>query len=213
MRLRRAPRRSSTASAPPARSGSARPTWPATGPTDDLRRRARRVRRATCATSSRRRCTGCGTPCCSRQPADARQHRSRAPAQNIHQHYDLSNELFTTFLDESMTYSSALFDGEPDGAGDDLADRAAPQDRPAARRAGRRRRHPAARDRHRLGRARDPRGAARGAEVTSLTISTEQAELARERIAAAGLADRATRAAAGLPRGRAASTTPSSASR
>ena len=36
------------------------------------------------------------------------------------------------------------------------------------------------------------RAAARGATVTSLTISTEQAELARQRIAEAGLTDRAT---------------------
>jgi cyclopropane-fatty-acyl-phospholipid synthase len=34
---------------------------------------------------------------------------------NIHRHYDLSNELFELFLDESMTYSSAWF-----GPGDDL---------------------------------------------------------------------------------------------
>jgi cyclopropane-fatty-acyl-phospholipid synthase len=30
---------------------------------------------------------------------------------NIHLHYDLSNELFESFLDETMTYSAALFDG------------------------------------------------------------------------------------------------------
>ena len=30
---------------------------------------------------------------------------------NIHAHYDLSNELYALFLDPSMTYSSALFDG------------------------------------------------------------------------------------------------------
>ncbi|SFB20664.1 cyclopropane-fatty-acyl-phospholipid synthase [Amycolatopsis marina] len=35
---------------------------------------------------------------------------------NVHRHYDLSNELFSTFLDETMTYSSALF-----APGDDLA--------------------------------------------------------------------------------------------
>jgi cyclopropane-fatty-acyl-phospholipid synthase len=40
---------------------------------------------------------------------------------NIRRHYDLSNELFTTFLDESMTYSSALFDGEPENSGEELA--------------------------------------------------------------------------------------------
>ncbi|GIH26387.1 cyclopropane-fatty-acyl-phospholipid synthase [Acrocarpospora phusangensis] len=30
---------------------------------------------------------------------------------NVHRHYDLSNELFAAFLDETMTYSAALFDG------------------------------------------------------------------------------------------------------
>ena len=75
---------------------------------------------------------------------------------NIERHYDLSNELFALFLDESMTYSSARF--EP---GDYLRRRAAPQDRPAARRHRRRPGHARARDRHRVGRARGARRAAR----------------------------------------------------
>ena len=82
---------------------------------------------------------------------------STARGENIHRHYDLSNDLFKTFLDESMTYSSALFDGEPYGAADDLADAQRRKvDRlldAAAVGAGTRR----ARDRHRLGRARHPR--------------------------------------------------------
>ena len=111
--------------------------------------------------------------------------------QNIHHHYDLSNNLFATFLDESMTYSSAIFDGEPYGSDEDLAEA----------------------QRRKVDRLLDAAGvgagtrvlevgtgwgelairaARRGAEVTSLTISTEQAELARERIAAAGVRDRAT---------------------
>ena len=73
--------------------------------------------------------------------------------QNIHQHYDLSNDLFTLFLDETMTYSSAIFAGEPSGSPESARGRPAPQDRPAARLGRGRRRHPAARDRHRLGRA------------------------------------------------------------
>ena len=83
--------------------------------------------------------------------------------QNIQHHYDLSNDLFKTFLDESLTYSSAIFTGEPYGSDEDLADGAAPQDRPAARLRRGRQGHQAARDRHRLGRAGDPRGATRGA--------------------------------------------------
>ena len=111
--------------------------------------------------------------------------------QNIHHHYDLSNDLFRAFLDESLTYSSAIFTGEPYGTDDDLAGA----------------------QRRKVDRLLDIAGvgagtrlleigtgwgelairaARRGAQVTSLTISTEQADLARERIATAGLNDRAT---------------------
>src|SRR6185312_12039454 len=41
---------------------------------------------------------------------------------NIHRHYDLSNDLFKTFLDETLTYSSAVFDGEPAHSTEPLAD-------------------------------------------------------------------------------------------
>jgi cyclopropane-fatty-acyl-phospholipid synthase len=108
---------------------------------------------------------------------------------NIHQHYDLSNELFKLFLDESMTYSSALFAGDPARSPDSLADA----------------------QRRKIDRLLDTAGvgdgtrlleigtgwgelamraAARGAQVTTLTISTEQAEFANRRIAAAGLTGR-----------------------
>jgi cyclopropane-fatty-acyl-phospholipid synthase len=124
----------------------------------------------------------------SRQPS-AHDNTKDGARQNIHHHYDLSNDLFKTFLDESMTYSSALFNGEPYGAGDDLADA----------------------QRRKVDRLLDVAGvgsgtrlleigtgwgelairaARRGAHVTSLTISTEQAALARVRVAEAGVADR-----------------------
>ena len=110
---------------------------------------------------------------------------------NIHQHYDLSNELFALFLDETMTYSSAIFAGEPSGAAEALADA----------------------QRRKIDRLLDATGVtagtrlleigtgwgelalragARGAQVTSLTISSAQAGLARERIAAAGLTENVT---------------------
>ena len=100
---------------------------------------------------------------------------------NISHHYDLSNDLFALFLDETLSYSSALFDtsvtakgDEPPAPGRDPAGArrpagrprpqprprrgAGPQDRAAARPGRGRRGHPRARDRHRLGRARHPRG-------------------------------------------------------
>jgi cyclopropane-fatty-acyl-phospholipid synthase len=105
---------------------------------------------------------------------------------NIHRHYDLSNELFELFLDESMTYSSAWF-----GRGDDLH---AAQLRKidgildyAGVRAGSRVLE--------IGTgwgALAIRAAQRGATVTSLTISVEQQELAMRRAAQAGVSDRVT---------------------
>jgi cyclopropane-fatty-acyl-phospholipid synthase len=104
----------------------------------------------------------------------------------IAHHYDLSNDLFRLFLDESLSYSSALFDGD---AGEDL--------------------HTA--QLRKIDRLLDVTGvgpgtrvleigtgwgelairaAARGATVRSVTLSSEQQSLARERIAAAGCGDR-----------------------
>jgi cyclopropane-fatty-acyl-phospholipid synthase len=103
---------------------------------------------------------------------------------NISRHYDLSNELFAEFLDETMTYSSAWF--EP---GDDL-------------RSAQLRKIDGVLD---LARVRSGmrvleigsgwgglsvRAAAeRGAHVTTLTLSAEQQKLAQERAAEAGVAD------------------------
>ncbi|WP_446664763.1 class I SAM-dependent methyltransferase [Flexivirga sp. B27] len=49
-----------------------------------------------------------------RQPSGDRPDRTHSRS-NVERHYDLSNELFASFLDETMSYSSALF-----GPGDDL---------------------------------------------------------------------------------------------
>ena len=56
-----------------------------------------------------------------RRPGGAAQHPPTAPGSNIHRHYDLSNDLFALFLDETMTYSSALFDVAARRAGTLLA--------------------------------------------------------------------------------------------
>ncbi|MGZ3144010.1 class I SAM-dependent methyltransferase [Lentzea chajnantorensis] len=106
--------------------------------------------------------------------------------QNIHRHYDLSNDLFERFLDETMTYSSALFDGDRgldlhaaqlrkiDGVLDYAGVRAGSRVLEIGTGWG----------------ALAIRAARRGATVTSLTISAEQRKLALERVAAAGLRDR-----------------------
>ncbi|QQQ73483.1 class I SAM-dependent methyltransferase [Saccharothrix sp. 6-C] len=104
---------------------------------------------------------------------------------NVHRHYDLSNDLFAAFLDESMTYSSAWF-----SPGDD--DLHAAQLRKvdgvldlADVRAGTRLLE--------IGTgwgALAIRAAERGARVTTLTLSAEQKHLAEQRIARAGVADR-----------------------
>jgi cyclopropane-fatty-acyl-phospholipid synthase len=103
---------------------------------------------------------------------------------NISRHYDLSNELFGLFLDETMTYSCAVW--EP---GDDLA-------------AAQRRKYQAVAELARLkpgmhvleigtgwgGMA--MHAAQLGCTVTSATISRQQHDLAERRIAEAGLHDR-----------------------
>ncbi len=102
---------------------------------------------------------------------------------NIARHYDLSNDLFRAFLDESMTYSSALFGG---GAEETLT---GAQVRKMDRlldvtgvRSGSRVLE--------IGTgwgALALRAAERGARVTTVTLSEEQAALARERIERSGM--------------------------
>ena len=122
----------------------------------------------------------------------ARQPRSRntvtRASRNVSAHYDLSNELFALFLDETMTYSSALFDRLP-GSSEDLADA---QRRKVDRLLDAAAVGPGSRVLE-IGTGWGElclRAAARGASVRSLTLSRQQALLARQRVAAAGLADR-----------------------
>ncbi|MGA0333452.1 MAG: class I SAM-dependent methyltransferase [Kiritimatiellia bacterium] len=105
---------------------------------------------------------------------------------NIQEHYDLSNELYATFLDPSLTYSSAIFERE----GEDLElaqyrkiDRLIDQLSPGA-------------EDHVLeigsgwGACAIRMAQRTGCRVTSLTLSDRQAEEARQRVQAAGLEDR-----------------------
>ncbi|QNG55971.1 class I SAM-dependent methyltransferase [Pseudonocardia petroleophila] len=105
--------------------------------------------------------------------------------ENIQRHYDLSNDLFATFLDETMSYSAGWF---ADGS-DDLVHAQERKIDGILDMAG------VGPDSHVLeigtgwgGLA--TRAAQRGARVTTLTISAEQAKLAEERLTKAGVADR-----------------------
>ena len=125
-----------------------------------------------------------------RQPPDDLQTVAGA-RRNIGRHYDLSNELFALFLDETMTYSSAIFGTGADGApvASDLAE-------------AQRRKIDRLLDRAGVGpgcRVLEVgtgwgelaiRAARRGATVRSITISREQQALAARRVAEAGLAGR-----------------------
>lgn len=122
-----------------------------------------------------------------RQPAAQRNTRTGA-RDNISRHYDLSNDLFALFLDDTLTYSSAVFRGFP-------AEHAL---LPAAQH----RKIDRLLDLAEVGEGTRLleigtgwgelalRAAARGAHVTSLTLSREQRDLARRRVHQAGLADR-----------------------
>jgi cyclopropane-fatty-acyl-phospholipid synthase len=127
-------------------------------------------------------------PVVTRSQPQSSQRSRRQARQDVEAHYDLSNDLFGEFLDETMSYSSALFPGLP-ASWPDLADA----------------------QRQKIDRLLDAahvgpgtelleigtgwgelciRAAARGANVRSVTLSERQQRLARQRVAAAGLTDR-----------------------
>lgn len=105
---------------------------------------------------------------------------------NIAAHYDLSNEMFAAFLDPSMSYSSAMFDPERPVAEQDMHE-------------AQLRKVDAVLDLARVGPGTELleigtgwgtlaiQAARRGARVTTVTLSVEQAAWAQERIEAAGL--------------------------
>ncbi|GAA0834017.1 class I SAM-dependent methyltransferase [Streptosporangium amethystogenes subsp. fukuiense] len=121
-----------------------------------------------------------------RMPGDQRG-AERDARRNVRRHYDLSNELFAEFLDETMTYSAALFDGPASwetlaGAQRAKIDRLLDQ---AGVGAGTRLLE--------IGTGWGElalRAASRGAAVTTVTLSQQQRALAGARIAEAGLSDR-----------------------
>jgi len=107
---------------------------------------------------------------------------------NIEAHYDLSNDLFAAFLDPSLAYSSAMFDEARPWADQALEEAQV-------------RKVDAALDLAKVGPGMRVleigtgwgtlaiRAAQRGAHVTTLTLSREQADLAQQRVRAAGVED------------------------
>lgn len=110
----------------------------------------------------------------------------RGSARNIARHYDLGNDFYAKWLDESMTYSSALFhrpdESLPEGQRNKYA---AVIDSMGARSGD-----------HLLeigcgwGGFAEYAAAQRGMRVTGLTISREQHDFAKRRVFEAGLAER-----------------------
>ncbi len=138
-----------------------------------------------------------------RRLAVRRQPRADEPTRegargNIRRHYDLSNDFFALFLDETMTYSAALFGGVdaarslPAAPGDDARLLARCQRRKIDRLLDEAGVGPGSRVLE-IGTGWGElaiRAGQRGAAVRTITISRQQAELAARRVAQAGLAGR-----------------------
>ena len=114
-----------------------------------------------------------------------RNHRSQAK-KNISYHYDLGNDFYALWLDDSMTYSSALFEtGQESLEAAQRAKYASMVDQMGAQPGD-----------HVLeigcgwGGFAEYAAGERGLRVTGLTLSQEQFEYARQRIERAGLCDR-----------------------
>ncbi|KOG36152.1 cyclopropane-fatty-acyl-phospholipid synthase [Streptomyces viridochromogenes] len=113
--------------------------------------------------------------------------------ENIHRHYDLSNELFALFLDPGLSYSSAVFDPLPHSSEVVCdADFTAAQHRKIDRLLDLAETGPGT-ELLEIGTGWGElaiRAATRGARVRTVTLSEEQLVLARRRVALAGVADR-----------------------
>jgi cyclopropane-fatty-acyl-phospholipid synthase len=142
-----------------------------------------------------------------RHPAADEQTRDGA-RRNIGRHYDLSNEFFALFLDETMTYSAALFEpagfetAEFDTTGSGTAGDGAPAAAERLLAQAQRRKVDRLLDQAGVGPGSRllevgtgwgelaVRAGQRGATVRTVTVSVRQRELAAARVAAAGLAGR-----------------------
>ncbi|GAB3660063.1 class I SAM-dependent methyltransferase [Nocardioides korecus] len=136
-----------------------------------------------------------------RRPPKTHDNTTDHTRDNIAHHYDLSNDMFRTFLDETLSYSSALFDtsviehagwsqaAPPEGGHDEsLADAQVRKVERLLDQAG----VTAGTRLLEIGTGWGElaiRAARRGAHVHSVTLSSEQLELAEQRVAEAGYAD------------------------
>ena len=127
---------------------------------------------------------------------------------NIAHHYDLSNDMFRTFLDPTLSYSSALFDTAVVRSTTDRraggVEVATPPERGGDLEDAQARKIERLLDATGVGEGTRVleigsgwgelaiRAARRGATVLTVTLSSEQKALAEERIAAAGFSDRVT---------------------
>jgi cyclopropane-fatty-acyl-phospholipid synthase len=132
-----------------------------------------------------------------------RRHSRERDARAVRHHYDVSNEFFALFLDETMTYSCALFSRELDSLEGSWGTHAA-EDRPLPTleqaQAAKRElicKKLALREGERVldvgcgwGSFVTHAAANHGVQAVGITLSPSQAELARQRVAEAGLEDR-----------------------
>jgi cyclopropane-fatty-acyl-phospholipid synthase len=116
----------------------------------------------------------------------ARRNTLAGSRRNIESHYDLGNEFYRLFLDETLTYSSAVF-ARP---GQSLADAQRTKYRVMAERAGLRGGEHVLEIGSGWGGFALYAAGELGCRVTSITVSPAQHQLATDRVREAGLADR-----------------------
>lgn len=115
-----------------------------------------------------------------------RRNTRRGSRSNIRAHYDLSNEMFSCFLDESMTYSCALFAGPEEGLAAAQRNKRLAVLRKARVGPG----HHVLEIGSGWGSFAIEAARETGCRVTGITLSKEQLSFARERARQAGVADR-----------------------
>jgi len=115
----------------------------------------------------------------------ARRNTPLGSRRNVHEHYDLGNEFFATFLDETMTYSAGIFERDDSSLKDASI---AKLDR-VCRKLGLNKTDHVLEIGSGWGSFAIHAAAHYGCKVTTTTISNEQHELASKRVSDAGLSE------------------------